>query len=121
MTQDKPTDAQLVALARDLGWEVDVPPPHTEMPPWLMNPIGEPIRWLRTWEGMGAIQAAMAGLGWALHLVMEDDRLWGAIFDPLPGNNAPDGDFTIGIATAPDAVALAACAALGLPTEEVNR
>ena len=122
MTQDKPTDAQLVALAERLGWTVLVEPQGL----WLFSETDEtvddhPLSWLRTPDGaLGAIQAAMAGLGytrWSCDFYAQGSPPYTAAFWKSGQDNYKESEASI----APDAIALAACAALGVPTEEVNR
>ena len=111
------TDAQLVALAERLGFEVDVPPSHTGLSPWLM--IGKPLHWLRTPDGaLGAIQAAMAGLGFGFGLVAHPGGWAGATFSEDAGQRRA-GDGT-SLTSVPDAIVLAACAALGLDKEDTR-
>ena len=110
MTQTGVTDEQLVELAEALGFEVDKPPRHTEMPPWLMNPIGQPVRWLRAWEGAGAVQTAMAGLGWTMMTLCRPGQNAKAEFSRAAEESYYYGDAP----EMPEAICLAARAALGL-------
>ena len=111
---EKPTDAQLVALAERLGW-------HTHKWPdgWWINVAGEdsPISWLTTPDGaLGAIQAAMAGLGWTFMMRGAPGEDYSVEFHTrsIPRYFYGDGS------TAPDAIVLAACAALGLDKEDTR-
>jgi hypothetical protein len=118
MTQDKPTDAQLVALAERLGWQIgrdDWGDSYFETPDEEI--FGIPI--LRTWLGAGAIQAAMAGLGLVGELSWRDIdgtvRFYAEFFGPLECGAWCHGKAD-DIATGPDAIVLAARAALGVPS-----
>jgi len=107
---DKPTDAQLVALLEALGY---VQSTSAKGVWFLPNGSGTFTRLhrLRTWEGVGLVQAAMAGLGWRFW-VRSYVMSYGAAF------YRPEGDeteFAVEGDTAPDAIVLAACAALGVP------
>ena len=115
MTQDKPTDAQLVALAERLGWTVLVEPQGL----WLFSETDEtvddhPLSWLRTPDGaLGAIQAAMAGLGYDFYLQQQIGAGATASFD---GTQPGQISRTAHADSAPVAIVLAACAALGVPS-----
>ena len=103
---EKPTDAQLVALAERL-----VIARLEAGPLRYMEPQG-----LRTWEGFGAIQAAMAGRGWTFMMRGAPGEDYSVEFHTrsIPRYFYGDGS------TAPDAIVLAACAALGLDKEDTR-
>ena len=109
------TDAQLVALAERLGLRARgtkgwvVPPGSVHSGDW------EPISWLLTGDGMLAIQSAMAGLGYEGTLrwwIAGEETLYDADFSAYISNRWNEGKGSA--ATAPDAIVLAACAALGV-------
>ena len=115
MTQEKPTDAQLVALAERLDFtfrydDMLIAPPGSDDPADL-----RPVTHLLTWEGAGAIQAAMAGLGYTRFAVgwIEEEKRWFAHFF-VAGQSNYGGKHTRHGYTGPDAIVLAACAALGV-------
>ena len=96
-----PTDAQLITLADRLGW--------VERDLWyLAEKAGHTSNaaYLRTWEGFGAVIEAMAALGWDYSMAGPDPHA--ACFGNLPFSKA---------ATLPDAILLAACAALAVRDE----
>ena len=109
------TDAQLVALAERLGWTVE--------DGWLkgmaeLNGVLHDVTLdeLRTGDGMLAIQAAMAGLGWTFMMRGAPGEDYSVEFHTrsIPRYFYGDGS------TAPDAIVLAACAALGLDKEDTR-
>ena len=124
--QTSPTDAQLVALAERLGFLFAPGHPDDHFPHaikagevWLPLPVDPREAWILA----GAIQAAMAGLGLVGELgwwrpAGSDVVFHAAFYGELEGewregraNHVPE---------APDAIVLAACAALGVPTEEAH-
>ena len=109
------TDAQLVALAERLGWTIKPNGLIARLEGGLiryMEPQG-----LRTWEGFGAIQAAMAGLGYRLETITMPDGSATAVFLREKVGGGYDEGYGESLNSAPDAVVLAARAALGVRGE----
>ena len=113
MTQEKPTDAQLVALAERLGFEVKVVWRRATI---AYNGAALPARWLTTGDGMLAIQTAMAGLGWTFMMRGAPGEDYSVEFHTRSSPRYFYGDGS----TAPAAIVLAACAALGLDKEDTR-
>ena len=104
------TDAQLVALAERLGFtfrydDMLIAPPGSDDPSDL-----RPVTHLLTWEGFGLVQAAMAGLGYSLLLLCRPGENARAEFSGEAEQIYYYGESP----EAPDAIVLAACAALGV-------
>ena len=99
-----PTDAQLVALAEKLGWTVKEDHGTT----WIFRgSFGYPLEHLCTWPGAGAVVEAMMALGYDYSMAGPDlhEATFGNLLLSLTA-------LTVESATLPDAILLAACAAL---------
>lgn len=114
------TDEELVRLAGLLGmtlahsatWGDEyVGPMGYELGSGMDDEMLHPIAWLTTWEGAGAVQSAMAALGFGMVLRVERGTAsceltsWRRLMPDRSGRAEAD--------TAPEAVARAALAALG--------
>ena len=118
-TQSGVTDEQLVELARGLGWETGDAVASPAYKYAVVYATGHPpqrLSWLRTWEGAGAVQTAMAGLGYEMTLRVGAKGNASCVFfsrtvmDWSGWEVAGKSDAR----TAPEAICLAARAALGL-------
>ena len=119
LTDSTVTDAQLVALAERLGWRIAPGHPDDQPPRAFAIQTGEgwlplPVAPREAWILAGAIQAAMAGLGYECELyVYPDGSAICHLIHGVPGMQSGRGE---SLNSAPDAIVLAACAALGVPS-----
>ena len=105
-----PTDAQLVALAEKLFARCSKS--HSYSAFIIDNVCTGVTRYLRTWSGAGAVQEAMVALGYDFYARAEIG--FGAYVSFYGTQPDQRTNASAAAATLPDAILLAACAALGV-------